>query len=177
MRCTSGLDVVRFVAVFAHPSERVVEAAARFPGRRGQLLRRCLAHGLAKLVVLPGRTPPPMHRQLHAPTVNACRLRVRGVRGIPGCDPWRPVQPSASRLGIPGYARCAPTLFDGIPRCTRIIPGLPRLSSCGPCTSSDTMALPISRRKPPALEVTCWRRFCRGGDLESPLERQPETAQ
>jgi hypothetical protein len=67
MRCTSGFDVVRFVAVFADPSERVVEAAARFPGRRGQLLRRWLAHGLAKLVVLPVRTPPPMHRRVVFP--------------------------------------------------------------------------------------------------------------
>ncbi len=68
MRCTSesGLDVVRLVDVSADPSERV-EAVARFPGRRGQLLRRWLAHGLAKLVVLPVRTPPPMHRRVVFP--------------------------------------------------------------------------------------------------------------
>ncbi len=129
MRCTSGLDVVRFVNVSADPSERLVEAAARFPGRRGQLLRRRLAGGLAKLVVLPVRTPPPMHRQSHAPTVNARRLCVTVVRCIPGCDPWRPATPSASRLGTPASAQA----YRGVPgvplRYTMVSLGVPGIPS------------------------------------------------
>jgi hypothetical protein len=78
MRCTSGLDVVRFVAVFADPLERVVEAAARFPGRRGQRLRRWLAGGLAKLVVLPVRTPPSMHRRVVLPYGNRAQTACNG---------------------------------------------------------------------------------------------------
>ena len=131
---------------------------------------------------------------LYAPAVNARTLRVTGVPWHARVCPQNPCDPqytervrSARRLdsmvslGVPGL----PSPVGAKARRSQFCRGT-ATTVVSPHTSSDTMALPISRRKPPALEVICWRRFCRGGtrrvhlrdrDLESPLERQPETAQ